>query len=762
MAKENAELKAKCKALTKEINELKANLENTVNKQQESIVNLETKYNDRNFQCTNIENSYKHLKSEIENSRRINDKLRLELEGAEIDVLNYSSKNSELSQLNEKLLTRIDEMDYITFKARYRPAITLRIVNNVVDLNIPDLDFFKTAPPGNHNEVPIYDIDAISKDIGFNQEKAKVPENCMIEEKALLKSNKDLMDQSKDLSDDKALSIRKVPSEHNQQSRDKYSADSKARSAEEALVEEKRRSTEKPEIEEKAKSEDKEQAVGIGQFVDNMPAAESYHIDESDQDNVKESPPKELQQENSLHNVQEKVEDTKEGMPQYGMFQDNVHDKTQPRDSFQDMFQDNTQAKPQEARDEVPQTDVFQEGTQRESTWDKPQRISQAEAEEEVKEKFKEIIQRQSQKEGEGFEPAKEETAKRQDKPQTDEKLQSEENLQFNFDGEGSLVKETPSNSLLSPGTPEQVYRIGQGVTTDLADVYKKDMPGASMINAQMSPDTHKMYQSVIAVKEKEVRTSEEAMMLESERRYRNCLEKIESEWYDSQWLQIIVTRNVHKDNKFMECKLTFINKCETEPITIKTLEPISYDTNGNHLINHIAISISVDRLPEMIPAKGQAEGSITLSVLNLFMIDTIVKLEYKVNALLHCLVKFPVSIFMFCKQLDVSQEEYDKALEDLQNEKLDGGFTLDISRIGSKDKIEKAMTMNANAKILPYKAGDFICAGTEYEDDNGKLKAFIEIKVNIVGQSNLSVYSEDQAFREVITRDLLNILAQI
>jgi len=150
------------------------------------------------------------------------------------------------------------------------------------------------------------------------------------------------------------------------------------------------------------------------------------------------------------------------------------------------------------------------------------------------------------------------------------------------------------------------------------------------------------------------------------------------------------------------------------------------------------------------------------VSPLNLFMIDTIMKIEYKVENLLECLMKLPVNILMFCEELNISHEEYNKRLEELKNEKLDGRFTLDISRVGSRDKIESVLSKNGNAKILPYKNEETICAGTEYNDDNLKLQAFIEIQVNKIGQDNLSVYSEDQAFREVITRDLLNLLAQI
>jgi hypothetical protein len=365
--------------------------------------------------------------------KKLNDQLKLDLEGAEIDILNYSYKNSELAQENEKLLTRIDNMDYLSFRGKSKGDVKLKVVEGVVDVNTKEpiiTDILKPDTLENDNKAPVYDIEALSKDMNFNEQ--------------LVESNKDI---SQPIEQDKAMSVEKVPSsEERKESGDEFPAEEKPRSVEKEPMEDRW----VPEI-----------------------------------------------QEDQTEQLEEKkrIDDTEES---FG----NI-----PEDNFP--------------------------------------------------------------------------TDKKDSMQEPDEKLQSEENLKLNFDGQGSPAKETPTHSLLSPGTQEEEYKAGQGATADLADVYKHEATGASMISNQAIPDIHKMYQSVINVKEKETKSKEEIMMMESERRYRNCLINTQAEWYTSQWLDIEITRNVYKENKYMECRLLFKNKCPNDKIHITKFEAVSYDTNG-------------------------------------------------------------------------------------------------------------------------------------------------------------------------------------
>eukprot|EP00826_Nyctotherus_ovalis_P036111 TRINITY_DN317_c0_g1_i12.p1 TRINITY_DN317_c0_g1~~TRINITY_DN317_c0_g1_i12.p1 ORF type:complete len:722 (+),score=204.90 TRINITY_DN317_c0_g1_i12:975-3140(+) len=718
-------------------------------KQREDLDRLENKYNDRNFYCTNMENSYKHLKCEIEALKKANDRLRLDLEGAEVDVLNYSSKNSDLAQEKEKLLTIIDNMDYYAFKAKNKAAVNLKIAKNVVDFNTTKPittdfvnDYEKPEKQKKNNEAPVYDIEELSQGIKLSSE-MQPKQDTLLHESAqpvfgIEISNKPPREERPPLV---------APSFTVDELRPASSAQSKQSAQETARVEgvpkvEEEQMHDKQQIQENAQTKDKQQPKSEVQTKEMQPM-DGQQVEERPRSTEK------IHSEGGRDISDNELKPKSETLSNERAAQSKG--KPLPEDD-EDWFavDEKPQVKADSLREENKEDEWLELG-------EKPQ------AEEVDREEKKLRVGRPSKVE---------DMSPKDEKFQPEEKVQSDENLRLSVgrQDEGLIMKGTPSHSFPSPGTPEPVYRMGQGVTTDLADIYKNEDPGASLIPKQAQPDIHKMCQSVITFKEKEVKESEESMVRASERRYRNCLVSAKGEWYNSQWLEIAIERSVNKGNKYVECILVFKNKSVDTPIYVTTFEPVSYDSNGNSLLPLIGLSVSVDSVPKEIPANGQAEGSITLSALNLFMIDIIVKLEYRyffyrilrAHELLECLIKLPVNVFMFCKELDISREEYDKTLEELESEKLDGGFTLDISRLGPTGKIENLLSMNKNAKILPFKDTKTICAATEYEDDLGKLSAFIEIKANKVGQSYLSVYSEDQTFSEVITRDLLNLLAQI
>jgi len=444
LVKENRELKATCSTLAQEVNELKANLENRLSQKQEDLNKLENKYNDRNIYCVNIENNYNHLKNEIERLRKLNGQLRLDLEGAEVDILNYLSKNSDLAQENERLLTKIDNMDYLAFRGKLKGVVKLRVVQRVVDVNTKEpiiTDLFKPDKPEKDNKPSVYDLEALSKDMNFNDQP--------------IEDNKGI---SQSIEQDKAMSTGKAPSS-----------------------EERKESGDEFPVEEKPQSIGKE-------------SKEDEWIPEIQEDRTEQ-----LEEKKQIDDINEPIEEVQE------------------EDSFQE-------------------EDKFQE--------EKKNSMQDAYAD-------------------------------------ADGKLKSEEDLKLNFDNEGFSAKEPPIHSLLGPGTQEEDYKVDQGITTDLADIYKYQAPGASMINNKVLPDIHKMHQSVLYLKDKEAKTKEEIMMMESERRYRNCLINTQAEWYNSQWLDIEIARDVYKESKYMKCRLLFKNKCANK-IYIKKLEAVSYDTSGN------------------------------------------------------------------------------------------------------------------------------------------------------------------------------------
>ncbi len=126
--------------------------------------------------------------------------------------------------------------------------------------------------------------------------------------------------------------------------------------------------------------------------------------------------------------------------------------------------------------------------------------------------------------------------------------------------------------------------------------------------------------------------------------------------------------------------------------------------------------------------------------------------------------LKIPVNALMFCKELQITPSEVEELLADLQNDKMGGSFELDIVRIGSMEKLKRIVSMEGAVKIysLPGKPKSSLYAGTEYDNNGERLVALIQIDVSEMGQSYLSVYSKEQAFREVIVRNLLDIVSRI
>ena len=116
----------------------------------------------------------------------------------------------------------------------------------------------------------------------------------------------------------------------------------------------------------------------------------------------------------------------------------------------------------------------------------------------------------------------------------------------------------------------------------------------------------------------------------------------------------------------------------------------------------------------------------------------------------------------MFCKKYDITSEAFLKSSQDMEAEKLDGEFILDITRICSIEKFKEIISFNGALAIIPDSSKENILAGLKYDNNGNPIEALIEIKVNKVGQSHLSVYSEDQTFREVIAKDLIDLIAQI
>ena len=127
-------------------------------------------------------------------------------------------------------------------------------------------------------------------------------------------------------------------------------------------------------------------------------------------------------------------------------------------------------------------------------------------------------------------------------------------------------------------------------------------------------------------------------------------------------------------------------------------------------------------------------------------------------------MLKIPVNVLMFCSGLKVENEEFEKKLLALKNERVGGAFELDMVRAGTLEMMRKIVSMEDSLQVyeLLGRSGKVLFAGTEYFQDGNKIEALIQCDLRETGQSYLTVYSQVRAFREVVARNLLDLLTRI
>lgn len=127
-------------------------------------------------------------------------------------------------------------------------------------------------------------------------------------------------------------------------------------------------------------------------------------------------------------------------------------------------------------------------------------------------------------------------------------------------------------------------------------------------------------------------------------------------------------------------------------------------------------------------------------------------------------MLKVPINLLMFCKELRVTNEDYIKGVNELSEEKVAGAFELENSSNNSVDYFKKIIEMDGAVKIysIPNAEKTTIYGGTIYEYEGMKSIAYIIIDIKDPNQSFLSVYSKLPNFREVLARNFLDMLVKI
>lgn len=125
--------------------------------------------------------------------------------------------------------------------------------------------------------------------------------------------------------------------------------------------------------------------------------------------------------------------------------------------------------------------------------------------------------------------------------------------------------------------------------------------------------------------------------------------------------------------------------------------------------------------------------------------------------------LKIPINSLLFCKEWQLMTFEFEKTFNELQEDKMGGAFEIDFIRIPTLEKLKKILSLNGSIKIYEF-AGtkNRIFAGTLYENIGNFNSALIQIDFNEMGQCYLCVFSKDKNFREIVARNLLDLLSRI
>ena len=94
-------------------------------------------------------------------------------------------------------------------------------------------------------------------------------------------------------------------------------------------------------------------------------------------------------------------------------------------------------------------------------------------------------------------------------------------------------------------------------------------------------------------------------------------------------------------------------------------------------------------------------------------------------------LLKVPINLLMFCKELNITTEEYVKRINEIQDEKVGGVFELENSIIVSEVQFTKIIEMEGAVKLykIPDTPATTFYGGTVYDYQGQQTVAYIAIR---------------------------------
>ncbi len=259
------------------------------------------------------------------------------------------------------------------------------------------------------------------------------------------------------------------------------------------------------------------------------------------------------------------------------------------------------------------------------------------------------------------------------------------------------------------------------------------------------------------------------------EMRYKKCLCSAKEVWFQDQALQIGIMRQVNKSTKQAVFKAYFGNKHPDAPVIIRRFDLGAHDDKGMVGVWHNSSCESQFRECSGHGGAQEPGGvhdpgadcqvllhvpacSLRLRVLNAGLTIPWDRFGGTRNS---ASLKIPVNILMFCQAVPASAEDVARKMEELKDTRVNGHFDLDTARLRSMTQLRQAVAMEDAVNILDNGAGVALMA-TEFPNDKGKsIQAFAQIHITkSAKQCTVSVCSASATFRDVVTRNLLDIIA--
>ena len=164
--------------------------------------------------------------------------------------------------------------------------------------------------------------------------------------------------------------------------------------------------------------------------------------------------------------------------------------------------------------------------------------------------------------------------------------------------------------------------------------------------------------------------------------------------------------------------------------------------------------------MPKIIKKNSKSYLELSFEIYGFFSESIYMKFSFNGGKVSNYIM--PINFLIFCKIRDLSMNEFNERIKKLEEKKLEGEFVLDFRNIKTYDDILEILNIDKCVKAFLSEDKTRVMGYTcfKYSEKTEFFCFFIiETQKNLM-HSNLKVYSSNYGFRDVVTRNLLDILA--